>query len=498
MLVLYLSNRYIRAVEGKTSGNKITVKNVYTVEDTSGCILNGTVMDPDGLKNILSEMWKTCRFPKKGVHLVIDGSQFTTKITDVPLLKPKKLMQFVSREFTNVERIEEPVYGYYILGKEKGAKTQKVFATMASRVFLNEYRKLFSEIGVTIEEIECAQGALIRMFANFSHIRNSVCVMQIVDDMSMQNILISSGQHVYSNRMRLFSDTGSVSYAIEVARYISNILQFAKAQNLTEQIEDVYIAGLDEELLEIYSDSVRQIDENLRVERMALGKEVRLKKNVSTEQDLLQYVVPLAGLFEADVKNGLVASASVNVEKQEKRRSRRKVLIPLGVLTAVLLAVSGVLGMHVYRLNKQIKEIDDYIENPKILQICADYDSLSTELRIMNTLYNSIEGLKTSVLEYPRVDSEVEEIVYACAEGLVNAEISSYDSVTGILTFNTTASRVEEIHQFVDLLTAQEIFAAVDYTGYTQNTDDKWSVRVNCTMADRREDTDGTEIDSQG
>ena len=41
----------------------------------------------------------------------------------------------------------------------------------------------------------------------------------------------------------------------------------------------------------------------------------------------------------------------------------------------------------------------------------------------------------------------------------------------------------EQINRVIDLLMEEEIFASVDYTGYSQNQDGDWSVNVNCTMA---------------
>ena len=94
-----------------------------------------------------------------------------------------------------------------------------------------------------------------------------------------------------------------------------------------------------------------------------------------------------------------------------------------------------------------------------------------------------MESLGDEIGEYPLVDSSVEAVITSCAEGLVSAEISSYDSTTGILSFNTSAGNVEQINRFIELLMEEEIFASVDYTGYSQNQDGDWSVNVNCTMA---------------
>ena len=104
MLVVYLSNRYIRVVDGEVSGSKVNVRAMYYSVDTRGCILNGTVMDVEGFTELIRDLWDSNHLPRKGVSLVIDSNQFTTKVTDVPLQKQKQMMQFVSREFTDVER----------------------------------------------------------------------------------------------------------------------------------------------------------------------------------------------------------------------------------------------------------------------------------------------------------------------------------------------------------------------------------------------------------
>ena len=85
MLVVYLSNRYIRVVDGEVSGSKVNVRAMYYSVDTRGCILNGTVMDVEGFTELIRDLWDSNHLPRKGVSLVIDSNQFTTKVTDVPL-----------------------------------------------------------------------------------------------------------------------------------------------------------------------------------------------------------------------------------------------------------------------------------------------------------------------------------------------------------------------------------------------------------------------------
>ena len=141
MVVVYLSNRYIRVVDGEVSGGSIHAKSLYYTVDTRGCILNGTITDEDGFREMIRNLWETNHIPRKNVYLVIDSSQFTTKVVDVPALKPKQMMEYISREFTDVERISNPVYGYFPLsrGERKKEKLKRVFASVAPRELVRGY-----------------------------------------------------------------------------------------------------------------------------------------------------------------------------------------------------------------------------------------------------------------------------------------------------------------------------------------------------------------------
>ena len=91
MVVVYLSNRYIRVVDGDVSGGNIHAKSLYYSMDNRGCILNGTITDEEGFRDIIRNLWETNNIPKKNVYLVIDSNQFTTKVVDAPAMKPKQI-----------------------------------------------------------------------------------------------------------------------------------------------------------------------------------------------------------------------------------------------------------------------------------------------------------------------------------------------------------------------------------------------------------------------
>lgn len=149
----------------------------------------------------------------------------------------------------------------------------------------------------------------------------------------------------------------------------------------------------------------------------------------------------------------------------------------------MLVLVSLVLLVRKIMLTNELKALEDFNQSASVLEACQEYDAAQERMSAISAIHTGMESLGVELEEYPLVDSTVEYTIVACAEGLVSAQISSYDSTTGILSFNTSAGDVEQINQFIALLMEKEIFASVDYTGYSQNQDGDWSVKVNCTMA---------------
>lgn len=500
MVVVYLSNRYIRVVDGEVSGGSIHAKSLYYTVDTRGCILNGTITDEDGFREMIRNLWETNHIPRKNVYLVIDSSQFTTKVVDVPALKPKQMMEYISREFTDVERISNPVYGYFPLsrGERKKEKLKRVFASVAPRELVRGYVECFAGLDIAISGVESAVGVTMRLAEKLSQLSDATCIVQFADDMSLINLLLVNGEYKYSSRNRMFSESGTPEFAAETARTVSTLLQFAKAQDLAQKIPQVYISGLSEDELQIYQDSIYQIDAEMEADALQLEPVVKLGKAAGGSQELTHFALTVGGLLKTDPRTSIMSRVVKDPEKEAGKRKRRKMLVPVFVLAAVMFLLAGILGGRAMYYNVQLKELEAYNQRTDVVAACEEYDRLNEELQAASSLGNSMVSLKSSVLAYPRVDSATEEVVASCASGLVTAEISSYDAENGLLSFDAKAGNVDQINRFIGLLNKQEIFAAVDYTGYSQGTDDQWSVKVNCIMAARQEESDDTEADREG
>lgn len=488
MISVYLSNRYVRVVDGDSSGGKITVRGLYETVDHDGCILNGTVMDAEAFTALIKNLWEANKLPKKGIRLVLDSNQFTSKVTEVPIQKPKQLNQYISREFTDVARINDPVYGSFPVRPAAGkARVQSMFAMMAPREFIQGYQELFAGLGITIDSVENAMGVMLRLTGYLKQVKShkEACIVQYVDDITLINVLVVNGVFVYYNKSRLFSDAGTMSFFNEISNSASSILQFAKAQNIPEKIDTIYIAGIPQEHMSMYSGSVLQMNADIRVEMLAMAQEISLSGTASLVQNMTRYALAIGGLVRTPEKLGIMAQMGKDPKKAARRGSRMKLWLPIGGLAGVMLLITGVVVGQYLIVNNQLKEVQAYNTQPDVVAACAEYDILNNEIRALQSLAGNLQSFKGTVLEYPVIDSHTEQVVAACANGLVSAKISSYDSGTGVLTFDTSAENVDLINQFIALMSQQDIFDSVNYTGYVQDSAGQWNVKVNCRMAGR-------------
>lgn len=500
MLTINLSNKYIRAVEGDESGGKLHISRMYHAVDAGGAILNGTIVDAEALSALLKEFWDTNRLPKRNVHLVIDSNQFTAKEMQLPAMNAKKTLEYLQREFTGVERIENPVYGYFPLGKpDKVSKLQKVSVMAAPRNYIQQFVDLFAGIGVTLDAVESGRGVLNRLYRQLDQIKNNSCIIQLVDDMNLTSTLLIDGSVETSNRKRMFADPGTTAYSVEMSRAANSLVQFAKAQSIEQPITQVFVGGVSPQDLEIYQSSIGNVNENLSASGLPAGNSLVFAKGTTSDgvpmsEAFSNYAMALGGLVKTETTANVLTQMKYTPEQLEARAKKKRMLIPGITVVGILAVVSLVLFGRKLLLQKQLDELTAYNQNPQVIQDCAEYENANSRLNAANGIAGGLQGLQDTIAEYPKVNSGVNAVIEACAQGLVTVDLNGYSSADGSLSLQTTAANVTQINQFIDRLLAEQTLVDVDYTGYSQGADNSWTVNVKCRLAPEKteEETEET------
>jgi hypothetical protein len=151
--------------------------------------------------------------------------------------------------------------------------------------------------------------------------------------------------------------------------------------------------------------------------------------------------------------------------------------------------VSVGLGIAVL-VNTTIKNnLKNFLSTPEVTDTLAEYDNLKASNKELAVTANAVDNVWKYVDSYPTYNRELENIVNKCAEGLADVTIKDFNSTNGTLGITTTASDVDRIHTYIDVLKNEPVFCDVNYTGYSYNSSSgdagaSWTVRVECKLSD--------------
>ena len=113
---IYLNNLQVQIVNG-TFGKKGKFQNSIIADAPDGSIINGIVMDQDSFVQFLNRVWAEYNLSKKDVHLVVNSNKIAGKNLEVPNMGKKKTLNFIMREFSDMQREDaENTIAYTFLG----------------------------------------------------------------------------------------------------------------------------------------------------------------------------------------------------------------------------------------------------------------------------------------------------------------------------------------------------------------------------------------------
>lgn len=247
---VYISNGSVHVVKGNAAGRKVNIQSINETDIAEGCILNGVITDPAGLKQSL----ESARIDAKSINVVIDGSSVITKLIEVPMLKDQKsLISIIADNFQDIENRENMITDYMVLDPKNEAGGATVLATMVERDFLTEYIELFQSLGLKIESIDIALACMIKYIMNINRLFEETFVYAVVDRNMLMLTLFVDGNYRFSRRVRLMADLNNKDELFdELARVLMNLIQFNKSEKTNHDITDFYFSGFLPEGHEFY------------------------------------------------------------------------------------------------------------------------------------------------------------------------------------------------------------------------------------------------------
>ncbi len=483
-LTVYLSNTDIEVLSGSSNGKSVSVSHVYSKQMPEGSFLNGVITDPDGLEYALMELWNAFKLPKKGIRLVINTSQISVRVLDMPIMSHAKADVYLQREFEERGGEKKKLLGFYVISKDLKKKTMKVCTELCDFEFIDNYVKVFAAAGVTLKEINSGIGVSVNFLKKMKFASGVNSVVMLRDGMTVTAIYLVKGEYFYSTTTRTFNNPGTLEYAGELANTINQIVQFSKSEKVEENISEIYLAGMtpDDSTNVERAVSMNQSDE-MRVFNLKDIKGVKFNDK-SDSVDSLFY--PVAGLMSfSDHQNLLKLYGKGEVVDRTKRIKIIKLAIPYVIVFMVMLTITLTKVSEYSRNKKELNMLETYNNNPANTSRADEYDDLASKASAFSGHVNALRLAETDIESYPLPTEEIKKIIEKAATGLGSVSVKSYDSNSGIVGITATFSDVDMINTFIDRLDSEDCFYSVNYTGYSEiSSSGEWVANLQCALSE--------------
>lgn len=476
--ILYLSNRLVQAVE-------IRGKNFCVVcQDMApeGSIINGIITDEEVFLDWIKKFFVQNKLPRKECTLVVNSTQLNYRVLELPKAGNTEIRRMIEGEFAD-SRTENTIFAYHVLEGASQGKMQRILAVSGEKQFIEAYVHLFIQAGIELAAVLPALSNFVRRFMEASEIQKKNCIVQILDEQEIISILFVKGVYQYSQRDRIFVIEDQDALAAKAGEVVDRLIQFASSQHIENPIETLYLCGQNQEELKI------AIEENVHFTQEIVSqifKDDNIKVKIKNQGDKKAgFVYPIGNLQKSEKQLDFLRQLKADSKENAKRKSMAMLMLPAAVVLALCLVITVFLGSKYISGNRELKHLQDIMQDAEMVENHTTYELADANIKKMEQKMQEAEGLWEHLLSYPTFNSGIKDVLLECAGSEVALEIKSFNRDSGVVTLSAAAGNVMNINEFIGKLQEQEIFEAVEYSGYTLETGkDSYSIHVVCVMAE--------------
>ena len=477
-VIIYISGSEMQVVVGSGSGRKAKIKKCFVVPTPEGSVINGTVMDIDSFVPFIKSFFIGNKLSTKDVSLVVNSSKIAGKQMDIPDMKKDKTLEYIAREFADMDRDENDVIcAFTSLKGEQGANVNRIYAENVTKNFLGNYVDIFKDAGIKLKGIYSSEGVLIKLVEMTAAQIRRTFVVQIADGNLLSSVVWVGGQFFYYNSQRCFQNVGTAEYFEECSRTIDQISQFMKASQITVPMDTIYVGGMEKSNAEYYIGRLNEGAGGTVVDVFDTG----LGRGLPPGTDIQSVLMAVCGLMGREESGNLLKHYEKPTEKKDNQTKFRVVL----VLLVFILMVAGLIVSLKLRFDAEnrLEVLKDYNESPAMTVQLMDYEYYSREVVTAQNRKNSLLDLGEAFLTYPVLTTPIYKELEKTASGYAEIEIQSFSADAGMISFTVSAREVEDVNRFIADLMKADAFMKVEYTGYSYDESiGIWDVHVSCVM----------------
>jgi hypothetical protein len=169
---------------------------------------------------------------------------------------------------------------------------------------------------------------------------------------------------------------------------------------------------------------------------------------------------------EADLIQSVILA-----EKLKKRNKPKKLWVPvLAGLVAVLVCIIAVLWFIVAGVNREVRNLNDYMSSTKVINEKEELARLNYEITRATTAFEEawIEIAEKDAL--PLITSELIETIVRTGGDFVTINSFSFSDVQGTVRVTASAATDSSASMYVDLLRANSMIEYIEYLGFAYDS----------------------------
>jgi len=425
-------------------------------------------------KNGLERLLEKVEHLKK-VRLVLPASMCQVKSLKLPYAKGKELDAMVKREMQ--ESIRSDIVDYAVIQSNPREGVFLVCAGVEKDV-LGHFLDMCRELKLEVDSVAAPMEGLQRVLAEKKESRWRTSIFLFFEEEGLTSLLMENGQYKYSGRNRLFAEPGTLDFGTEIIRNVSGILQFQMASKSEEAVTDLYYAGCQEEDFEV---SLEEL-ETLKLEVHSFGElpGVRMPEGENASDWLLCVGAMMCGIRGRRSMNLAAFFEDAGDGLSDTKTAVWKQILPVAVIFALCLAVFSVVLVRNLLQEQKIRKKDEWIADTLVSEPYLQALLSEKQAQQIEQTIREIGQLQENLAAYPKFNKKTISRIEKADDGFT-LKIRSYDSDSGVLTFDAASREVIDIPAYIQKLEGTDLFYQVDYTGYTYQ-DGVYTLSLLCIM----------------
>ncbi len=431
---------------------------------SEGTIINGMITDPSELteklqklKDLRAELFTDC-------NLVIDGTTLLIKKLPVPELKKQQYINLVRDDLSDLSDGTDMIYDYSFINFKGEPRIMLACAT--GKENLDSYTNVFKDAGITLRSVRVGLESIIDYVRAKKDLMQKTFVLNIVDGISMFSVIFENGHYIFSTRTRLIGESRE-EYLTSVIQNLSSLLQFNKSQNFSPIEESCYLGLSAEDIstLQILSD-----DNSVKIQEFKMLKNIR---NGEIVTDACSF--SFFGMFSTAKSIDLLQSYRKS-QKPIKEYKPFKVskLAPYVVVFILALSYSVVLW-YTYLINKDIAVLNEYLNDPVVLEQVAESDELTRVNSILAKANQQILQKSVDLSLYPTISADILSEITQTNTATIQLTSFEFKADSATVRITAIASSPEDSASYVQNLKKSELIDDIIYTGYNYDSNGKFN-----------------------